>query len=50
MIASSLASGEGLEVGVVWCAGEGDHVTDIGHTGDEEEKSLEAQSEARMWC
>ena len=42
--------GEGLEVGVVWRAGEGDHVTDVGHASDEEDESLEAQSEARMWC
>ena len=37
-----------LEFGVVGGAGEGDYVADVGHSGDEEHQTLEAQSESRV--
>ena len=35
-----------LEVGVVRSTGEGDDVTNVGHTGHEEQQTLEAEAEA----
>ena len=35
-----------LEVCVVRSAGEGDNVADVGHTGHEEQQTLEAEAEA----
>ena len=35
-----------LEVCVVRSAGEGDDVADVGHTGHEEQQTLEAEAEA----
>ena len=38
-----------LELCVLWCTWEWNHITDVLHTGYEEDQTLETETETCMW-
>lgn len=39
-----------LELCILWCTWEWNHVTDVLHTGYEEDQTLETETETCMWA